>query len=123
MDTRLAIITGSMFGGVLLAGAVVADPGLVGSLNPGSIASAAGNVFHLGDREGDEHDEYEDDEDDRDEHGQFNPQNTVDFRAPAQQTTTDTRSREEREHSRGPSSIVVNPAGQGSSHEQEEEDD
>lgn len=110
-----------MFAGIMLAGAVVADPGLVGSLTPGSIASAAGKVLHIGDREGDEHEDDEDD--DGGQSRQFNAQGAVDSRLPVQQAGTDVRSHEEREHSRGPSSILVNATGQGSSPEQEEDDD
>lgn len=72
MDTRLALISGAVFGGVLLAGAVVAGPGSLASVGPSSVASAAGNVFHLGENEEDdyyEEDEYEDDDHDEREHG------------------------------------------------------
>jgi hypothetical protein len=39
MDTRLAILSAAAFAGVVLGGAVVAEPGLAGSLNPASVWS------------------------------------------------------------------------------------
>ncbi len=118
-----------MFAGIMVAGAVVANPGLVDSFGGGSIASAAGNVLHIGDREGDEDEYGEDDEDahenedDRGQAAQFESQGNVDMGAPVSQKGGDGRGREDREHRREPSSIFVNQAGDAPPHEHDEDDD
>lgn len=39
MDTRLAILSAAAFAGVVLGGAIVAEPGLAAGLNPASVWS------------------------------------------------------------------------------------
>lgn len=75
MDTRLAILSAAAFAGVVVGGALVADPSLGSSLRPASIWSQAAAA--LGGEEWEDHDdddEWEDreardhDDDGREEH-------------------------------------------------------
>ena len=50
METRLGIMSAAAFAGVVIGGLVVADPGVAGSLNPGSVVSG---LFGGGDEEDD----------------------------------------------------------------------